>query len=465
LNLGSTIRFIVLAALLVLLTSLRAAEDKRIAVYGPQTFYSLNVVDRHGAEYVGLLEILEPLGAASAKQDGDKVKLRFNDIEGQFTDGKTKVRLRGKDLELTTKFLIENGRGLLPLRSLTAVLRPLLGTVEFHEAGRRLFLGGAVVTFAGDLMKTPASRLVLSFSAPVNPHIATEPGKLRMVFTREPLMPPRAASIKFEDTTITSASFGEHNGAAEVTITGTAPLLASFADGGRTIIVSASPQPAQQVAQPPAAPAEPPPAAAPPPQPAPPRFTIVVDAAHGGDDRGATLSDQLAEKDATLAFARRLRTELANRGVAAILLRDSDANFTHHQRSVAANAANVPLYVSLHASTSTSGVHVYTAMLSPVARKPGTFLPWDEAQTGYVESSRAFALALAAELEKRNIAAFALPASVRPLNNIAATAVAVEVGPPFREKEGFASAVYQQAVCAAISSAVSSLRATLEAAR
>ncbi len=56
----------------------------------------------------------------------------------------------------------------------------------------------------------------------------------------------------------------------------------------------------------------------------PPHFYAVVDASHGGDDRGALLSTQLAEKDVCLALARRLRQELESRGISTLVLRDPD---------------------------------------------------------------------------------------------------------------------------------------------
>ncbi|PYX90233.1 MAG: hypothetical protein DMG68_02565, partial [Acidobacteria bacterium] len=86
-----------LAACLLLSTVTAAPDEKRISIYSPVADYSLNIAERDGKDYVGLLEILEPLGAVSAKSDGEKWKLRFNDTEGQFTNGGNKARIRGHD--------------------------------------------------------------------------------------------------------------------------------------------------------------------------------------------------------------------------------------------------------------------------------------------------------------------------------------------------------------------------------
>ena len=74
-----------------------AGNEKRISIYSPVADYSLNVVDRDGREYVGLLEVLEPIGSVSAKVDHENWKLRFNSIEAQFTNGNAHAGLFAGD--------------------------------------------------------------------------------------------------------------------------------------------------------------------------------------------------------------------------------------------------------------------------------------------------------------------------------------------------------------------------------
>ena len=161
--------------------------------------YSLTVREQNGAEYVGLLEILSPLGSVSAYTDGGVWRLSFNRVDGEFTPGKTRARVRGKNFDLPANFWLENGHGLVPLSSLPGLMQRFLGTaVNFHESSRRLFIGNVAVHFTAQVNRTNPPTLVMNFTAPVNPTIATEPGKLRMVFTREPLVPPGSQTLTFD---------------------------------------------------------------------------------------------------------------------------------------------------------------------------------------------------------------------------------------------------------------------------
>ena len=134
-----------------------AADDKRLSVYTPQSFYAVSVLERDGHEYVPLLDVLTPLGPATARQDGDKWKLKFRDTESEFKDGKTKVKVNRTNVKLSAPFVIDNGRGLVPLRSIALVLSRLVpATLDFREPARRIFLGGAATQFTAELQ--PARR-------------------------------------------------------------------------------------------------------------------------------------------------------------------------------------------------------------------------------------------------------------------------------------------------------------------
>ena len=92
---------------------------------------------------------------------------------------------------------------------------------------------------------------------------------------------------------------------------------------------------------------------------------------------------QLAEKDVTLAFGRRLRQELETRGLATLLLRDSDITLSLDQRASLTNSAHAAIYICLHAASQGQGVRVYTALVPSDTENRGPFLSWDAAQNAF----------------------------------------------------------------------------------
>jgi N-acetylmuramoyl-L-alanine amidase len=469
-----------LLAALLFVAATPSADEKHLSVYSAVATYTLPVIDRAGHEYIGLLELLEPLGRVSARVEGQHWKLRFNAVDCDFVAGRTRARVRNRDVDLPANFLIENSRGMVPLNSLSSLLPRFLGTsVNFHESARRLFIGDVVTHVTAQIDASNPARLVLNFSGTVNPTISTEPGKLRMVFSRDPLVSPATPSLSFDSKIITQANYAESDGTAELTINGTAPLMASFSNNGRTITVSALPQSAQTGGTsppPPATSTQPPDQNAPPIQPpittTPPppllagsgrRFLVVVDPAHGGDERGAALNDKLAEKDITLGFARLLRHELDTRGISVLLLRDGDTTLTLDQRAAIANGARGVIYVALHAASQGSGARVYTALLPVEGASSGPFRAWNTAQGPSLPSSQSLAAAIVGELLKQEIPARGTSASLRPLNNMSTAAVAIELAPGPSGVNELASANYQQKAAAAVAEAVASQRTALGA--
>ena len=296
-----------------------------------------------------------------------------------------------------------------------------------------------------------------------------------MVFKRDPVVSPGSQSISFDNKVITHASYSENNGDAELDVAANEPLMASFADDRKTIVISAVIAPVQQT---PAAPSgvgtgtgtgSQNPAQA---RPAASsgsgsnnsrRVLAVVDPAHGGDERGAALTDQLAEKDVTLGFARLLRHELEVRGFAVALLRDADTSLTLDQRAAAANVARAGIYISLHAVSQGSGAQVYTVVLPVEGTSNGAFHAWNAAQAPALPVSRMVSAAIVAEMQKREFPVRASSASLRPLNNVFMPAVAVELAPGADGIADLTSANYQQRAAAAIADAVVSVRDRLGA--
>jgi N-acetylmuramoyl-L-alanine amidase len=476
----------VLLATVTLLSAASTVEEKHISVYSPVAIYTLPVLQRAGHEYVGILELLEPLGRVSSESDGRRLRLRYNAVDAEFATGKTKAKIRGRDFDFTTPFLIENSRGFIPLSSLSALLPRFLGTaVNFRESTRRLFISDVGVRISFKLEAGAPPRLALNFSAPVNPTISTEPGKLRMIFKRDPVVSPGSQSISFADKVITQASYSENNGDAELDVFANEPLMANFANNRKTIVISAvepgtvangtlataASQPASQnpsqtsfpqnsgsqtVSQNPQLTPSSPPAAT----PTTPNFhrpLAVVDPAHGGDERGAALTNTLAEKDVTLGFARLLRHELELRGFSVLLLRDADTTLTLDQRAAAANVARAVIYIGLHADSLGSGARVYTSLLPVEGQSNGTFHPWNSVQAPALPVSKIVSAAIVAAMRKRELPVQEFAATLRPLNNVFMPAVAVELAPGPNGIGDLASANYQQRTASAIADAVASI--------
>ncbi len=178
-------------------------------------------------------------------------------------------------------------------------------------------------------------------------------------------------------------------------------------------------------------PPPPPPPAPPPAQPSvlkpSPRFGVVIDAAHGGSDSGARLSDHLLEKDLVLTLSVRLRSTLAAHGIYVVTTRESDSTIPALNRAEAANHVGAAACIILHATTSGSGVHLFTSSLTqiPLTR----FLPWDTAQGAYAEQSLRLSSEFDSALTHAEIPVTLGRTALQPLDSFTCPAVAVEVAP------------------------------------
>jgi N-acetylmuramoyl-L-alanine amidase len=471
-NAGATFIALILASAILLSG---APAEKHLSVYSVAANYSVPVVPREGRDYVGLLEVLEPLGRVSAKADGTRWRLRYNNVEANFAAGNNRAQIVGRDADLGGKFLLENKRGLVPVGSLNSLLPRILGgPVTLHEVSDRLFIGSVATHFTASLASDDPPRLVFHFSAPVNPSIANEAGALHMTFRREPLVGPASPMLTFGSKAIPAASYSETNGSAVVTVKTSVPVMASFSNDGRSITVAAtsapqtgattntaspSPQTAAQNAPPTnAAPANVLPATV-------PHYFAVVDASHGGDDHGESLSSTLLEKDVTLALARSLRQELQSRGISTVVLRDSDANLPVDERAIFANADHAAIYIALHAASSGHGVRVFTAMLPFGSDDHGPFRSWTTAQHDWLSPSQSTANAVAGELQKRQLPVKNVAAPLRPLNNITGPAIAVELAPQGVDANQVMAPDYQQLVTSAVATAIAAVRDQLAGAQ
>ncbi|MGB0066030.1 MAG: N-acetylmuramoyl-L-alanine amidase, partial [Terracidiphilus sp.] len=165
-----------------------------------------------------------------------------------------------------------------------------------------------------------------------------------------------------------------------------------------------------------------------PPAPEPPRFVVVLNAAHGGNDPGAKIGNQ-AEKNLTLALSVKLRSLLMARGIAVVTTRESDASLDADRRAEIANHAAAAACLDLHAADAggknAPAVHLFLSSL-PAARHAG-LSPWRTAQSTSISRSMALAGMLNSALTQTGIAVTLGRAPLAAIDSMTCPAVAVEI--------------------------------------
>ncbi len=174
-------------------------------------------------------------------------------------------------------------------------------------------------------------------------------------------------------------------------------------------------------------------------------FTVVLDAAHGGNDPGAWLGagdspspetqSAMAEKAVTLAMSQRLRALLVARGFTVIETRQSDVALDEDARATVANHAQAGACIVLHATEAGSGVHLFVSSLSPA--QPQLLLPWKTAQATRVAESLKLGGTLNSALStagRDGESSLAIPTTLGRttlpgIDSMTCPAVAVEVAP------------------------------------
>jgi N-acetylmuramoyl-L-alanine amidase len=158
-----------------------------------------------------------------------------------------------------------------------------------------------------------------------------------------------------------------------------------------------------------------------------PRFVVVIDAAHGGDDTGAHLSSGQLEKTANLALSVRLRSLLTARGFQVVTTREDDSSIDLNRRAELANHANAAVCITLHATESGSGVHLFESSLAPA--NPTRFMPWKTAQAAWETRSLAFAGAVNSALTHAGLTVTLGRIPLPAIESMTCPAIAVELGP------------------------------------
>jgi N-acetylmuramoyl-L-alanine amidase len=95
---------------------------------------------------------------------------------------------------------------------------------------------------------------------------------------------------------------------------------------------------------------------------------------------------------------------------------------------------------------------------APAEQDHRAFLPWELAQTPYLDRSGQAATSVAADLNTAGVAAQSSAVALRPLNSVTAPAIAVEFAPLEGGEAELATPAYQQKMASALAGAIAALR-------
>jgi N-acetylmuramoyl-L-alanine amidase len=94
-------------------------------------------------------------------------------------------------------------------------------------------------------------------------------------------------------------------------------------------------------------------------------IVVVIDAAHGGSDKGALSSTGMAEKDLALSMASQIKKVGERQGLKIVLTRSADETLTLEDRVTFAKKANADVFLSLHFAfnekSDVSGIECYVS--------------------------------------------------------------------------------------------------------
>lgn len=386
------------------------------------------------------------------------------------------AQVKGAVVSLSASALVQNGDLYVPADSAGRLFTPLLQRAEPAAEVPE----GAVRATVGLTGSATELRLILEAPAELSPSLSDRGEDLLVRFGKRVRLAPPYASRTIGGSLLQEIVFEQKAGGTLMRLVPgpgfRSATLEPHHGGGRVEVVLRGEQPRQTV----------------------PRSRaeelrvagvrrVVIDPGHGGAEEGAKGPGGLLEKDITLQVARRLRTELEERGFQVSLTREVDRDLGLDDRAAIANHERADLFISLHANASprksARGAETYflareatddeartTAALENDATRRGErdepegleLVLWDLAQVEYLEESAALAetiqheLNLALGLTDRGVR----QAPFRVLMGATMPAVLVEMGFLTNEEEGslLGSAGHQDRLAQAVARAVDTFR-------
>jgi N-acetylmuramoyl-L-alanine amidase len=141
--------------------------------------------------------------------------------------------------------------------------------------------------------------------------------------------------------------------------------------------------------------------------------------------------------------------------VQVITIRESDAAVDANRRAEIANHANAQACLTLHATDSGSGIHLFASSLAPAP--PSRISAWKTAQAAWVTRSLALAGVLNSALQHAGLTVTLGRTALPGIDSMTCPAIAVEVAPDHPsggEKTGLDDPAYQARVTEALAAAL-----------
>ena len=451
-----------------------------------------------GREYV-LLDDLAAAFQLAVREESGAITVTYRGRTIILTPDQALASVSGRLVSLPAPVVRAGGRWAVPLEFISRALAPAYDTkLELRAQSRLLIVGDLRVprlAMRYDPVGTGA-RLTIDAAPQTASVVTQESGRMTIRFDADALdaaippvqaqgLVPIVSAIRVADAATLAIELGPR-------FSGFRASTENINASTRLVIDFSSSVPTDTSATP-AAPATPTaPANAPAPtgelpvfgQQAPVIRTVVIDPGHGGQDTGVIGAGGTAEKDITLATARRLRATLEGRlGVRVILTREEDRSLALDDRVSMANNNKADLFLSLHVNGSfrpaTQGAAIYVAQFTDSdksvaalahARVPlfggGSrdieLVPWSLAQIRHVDQSLMLARILQHEFESRvalNTRSIE-QAPLRVLESANMPAALIEMGylTNADQEQRLAGGDFQSAVVASMADAVSRFR-------
>lgn len=397
----------------------QAPAAPSLTVIAAEAHRAIQLHPQNGQDLVALDDLAVTFQAAF-REEPNALTLTYRGRTIALTPEQTIASVAGRVISLPSPPVRVNGRWMVPLDFITRALAGIYDArVELRRASRLVILGDLRVPRLTIRQEPSGAGARITVDILPRAGVAVtrdQPDRLLLRFDADALDAafPGAQVPGFVQgyRTVDNATLAVDLGPRVATLRSNTVV----ADASNTLVIDLLPQEGgppvttQQIEPPP-----PPPAAAELPSllTGGGFRTVVIDAGHGGDDRGAVGPKGTAEKDVTLALARRLKSALEARlGVRVLLTRDDDRLVTVSDRPALANNNKANLFISLHANGSLRpnaiGATVFVATFPnerlaakavAAPRLPAygggmrdiELVPWNLAQAGHRDESELFA--------------------------------------------------------------------------